>query len=89
MQEVHVNFEAMFTPFRIVLALTQKKPYLKGLLFTHENVLCGDAITVTEQSCAASITKMKSHLSDKGDLCATTKTYHHRGGGPSLMGYVF
>ena len=48
-----------------------KKPYLKGLMFTHKNG-CGDAFSVTERSCASTISKVKSHISDKGELL------HHR-----------
>ena len=45
------KIKAMFTLYRIVFALTRK-----GFLFTHKNGDFG-AISVTEQSCAAPISR--------------------------------
>ena len=52
----------MFTLYRIVFGPTQK-PYRIGLLFTQENSDFG-AISVTEQSFATPISKVRSHISD-------------------------
>ena len=43
---------------------TGTKPHLKGLLFTHKNSDFG-AISVKERSCAALISKLESHISDR------------------------
>ena len=47
----------MFTLYRITFA-PARKPDRRGLLFTHEN-------RVTERSCAAPTSKVKSHISDR------------------------
>ena len=41
-----------------------RKSYRIGLLFTHKN-RCGGAISVTKQSCTASISKVESHISKR------------------------
>ena len=42
-----------------------QKPYRVGILFTHKNGNFG-AISVTKRSCAALISKVKRHISDRG-----------------------
>ena len=59
--------EAMFTLYPIAFA-SALKPYRIGLLFTHKNSDFG-CISVTERSCAALISKVESHISDR--ICAT------------------
>ena len=54
----------MYTLYRVAFA-PARKPYRLGLLFTHKNGDFG-AISVTEQSCAALISKAESHISDWG-----------------------
>ena len=58
-----------------------RKSYQIGLLFTHKNSDFG-AISVTERSCAAPISKVESHISDR--FCATVwrrvNRYSDRGG---------
>ena len=58
---------AMFTLYQIAFAPT-RKPHRIGLLFTHKK---GDfcAISVTERSCAAPISKVERHISDR--FCAS------------------
>ena len=56
-------FKAMFTLYRIAFA-PARKPYRIRLLFTHENGDFG-AISVTERSCAAPISKLMSPISDR------------------------
>ena len=41
-----------------------RKPYRIGLLFTHKNGDLG-ALSVTERSCAAPISKVESHISER------------------------
>ena len=59
--------EAMFTLYPIAFA-SALKPYRIGLLFTHKNSDFG-CISVTELRCAALISKVESHISDR--ICAT------------------
>ena len=58
-----IAFAPMFTQYRIAYALA-RKPYRIELLFTHKNGDFGE-ISVTERSCAAPISKMGSHISDR------------------------
>ena len=53
----------MLTLCRIAFAPVRKL-YRIGLLFTHKDTDFG-AISVTERSCAAPISKVKSHISDR------------------------
>ena len=53
---------AVFTLYRIAFAPT-RSPYRIGLLFTHKN----GAISVTERSGPAQISKVERHISDR--LC--------------------
>ena len=55
--------QALFTLYRMSFAPV-RKPYQKGLLFIHKD---GDfcAISVTERNCAATVTKVESHISDR------------------------
>ena len=55
--------QAMFTLYRIAFA-PPRKSYRIGLLFTHKNC-CGGAISVTEQKCAAPISKVESQISKR------------------------
>ena len=58
-----IAFEPMFTQYRIAFA-PARKPYRIELLFTHKNGDFGE-ISVKERSCAAPISKMGSHISDR------------------------
>ena len=57
-----VTYNAMFTLCRIVFA-PPRKSYRLGLLFTHKNGDFG-AISVTERSCAAPISKVERDIAD-------------------------
>ena len=59
----------MFTVYRIAFA-SALKSYRIGFLFTHKHGDLG-GISVTEQSCAALISKVECRISDK--LCATVR----------------
>ena len=54
---------ANFRNFTVAFALALK-PYRIGLVFTHKNSDSG-AISVTKRSCAATISKAESHISDR------------------------
>ena len=54
---------ALFTLCRMAFA-PARKPYRIGLLFTHKNRDFG-AISVTERSCAAQISKVETHIFDR------------------------
>ena len=58
---------AMFTVYRVAFE-SALKSYQIGLLFTHKNGDFG-GIFLTERSCAALISKVECHISDR--LCAT------------------
>ena len=60
--------KAMFKFSRIGHLAPARKPNRKGLLFTHEKSDFG-AISMTERSCAAQISKLKRYISDR--FCAT------------------
>ena len=70
-----------FTPYRILFA-PQQKPYQIRLLFTHKNCKLSGAISVTEQSCAVPISKVKRHKSYRfcGILWCSVNTYSARRG---------
>ena len=53
----------MFIPYWIAFA-PALKPYRIGFLFTHRNGDFG-AISVTERSCSATISKAESHISGR------------------------
>ena len=55
--------EAIVTLYQVAFTPAQKL-YWIGLLFTHENGDFG-AISVTERCCAAPISKVESHISDR------------------------
>ena len=55
--------KVMFTLYRIAFA-PARRPYQIGLLFTHKSGDFG-VISVTERSCAARISKVESHISDR------------------------
>ena len=69
------------------LFVVPRKSYRIELLFTHKN-RCDGAICVKRRSCAASISKVKSHISDRcsyyiGQLLCVNRThirYDFRGG---------
>ena len=71
----------MFTLYWIAFAPAPKS-YWIGLRFIHKNGDFG-AISVTERSCAAPISKVESCISDRcsyytGELCTGTKTIPDR-----------
>ena len=55
--------EAFFTLYRVAFTPAQKQ-YRIGLLFTHKKGDFG-AISVMERRCAAPISKVESHISDR------------------------
>ena len=55
--------KAVFTIYQIAFA-PAKKPYRIGLLFSHKNGDYG-AISVTERGCAALISNVERHISNK------------------------
>ena len=55
--------KALFAQYRTAFAQA-RKPYWIGLLFTHKKGDLG-AISVTVRSCAAPISKVESHISDR------------------------
>ena len=63
------EFYGMFTLYRIAFAPPRKSNWI-GLLFIHKNRFYG-AISLTEKSCAAPISKVERHLSER--FCATLK----------------
>ena len=60
--------KTMFTIYQIAFAQA-RKPYLTRLLFTYRNGDFG-AISVTERSCAALISKGESHILFLSDRCS-------------------
>ena len=56
-----VTIKAIFTLYQIAF-MSPWTTCWTGLLFTHNNS-SGDAISVTEQSCAAPISKVEYHIS--------------------------
>ena len=63
---IHTNklySQAMFTLYRKAFA-PPRKSYRIELLFTHKNC-CGGAFSVTEQSCAAPMSKVESETSKR------------------------
>ena len=54
----------MITQCRIIAYAPGRKPYRIGLLFTHKNRDFGE-ISVSERICAAPISKVQIHISDK------------------------
>ena len=55
--------EAFVTLYQVAFTPAQKQ-YWIGLLFTHKNGDLG-AISVTERCCAAPVSKVESHISDR------------------------
>ena len=55
--------QAMFTLYRKAFG-PPRKSYRIELLFTHKNC-CGGAFSVTEQNCAAPISKVESQISKR------------------------
>ena len=70
----------IFTPCRMALT-SARKPYRIEIVFTHKNGDFG-AISITERSCPAAISKVEPRISDK--FCATlwcnVNRYLHCGG---------
>ena len=60
---LYIRLWLLFTRYRIAFAHARKS-YRIGLLFTHKNRDFG-AISVTERSYAAPISKLESHISDR------------------------
>ena len=75
------QFQPLLILHRVIFALAWK-PYWIGLLFTHENGVFG-AISVTERSYAARISKVESHIScvftlQRIDFAPARKPYRRR-----------
>ena len=61
--DVQVSIKLIFTLYSIAFTPAQKQ-YRRGLLFTHKNGDLG-AISVKERSCAARISIVERHISDR------------------------
>ena len=61
---LYIRLWLLFKRYRIAFAPARKSYRITGLLFTHKKGDFG-AISVTERSCAAPISKLESHISDR------------------------
>ena len=75
----------MFTLYRTAIA-PARKPYRMGRLFTHKNRDFG-AISVTERSCDAQISKVRLHISDRfgATLRCTVNWFSDSSGGEEVL----